>query len=81
MGSMRRIFIDKQYVEIDMWSAHFQLLSRKYPYALAIREYISSRERHLEAVLKAAGIKCWIMKQLFIMPILGGPIHRQLEGE
>lgn len=55
LGSMRRIFIDKQYVEVDTENAHLKLLSGKCHHALAIHEYILNRKQHLEAVQEVAG--------------------------
>eukprot|EP00873_Tetraselmis_striata_P028813 jgi/Tetstr1/449077/TSEL_036290.t1 len=74
LGSLRRILIDKKYVEVDMENAHFQLLAGKYPDARSIHDYISNREQHLLAVQHAAGVKRWVAKQLFIMLIFGGSV-------
>lgn len=49
-GAMRRTLVYKQYVEVDMENAHFNLLAGKYPDATDVHDYIDNRDAHLEAV-------------------------------
>lgn len=73
-GSMRRALIKNRYVEVDMENAHFKLLAGKYPDAVPINDYISSRDSHLESVQSAAGVPRSVAKQLFLILIFGGTI-------
>ena len=74
LGKLRKILADGRYVEVDVKSAHLNILSREYLRETVIRQFCDNRDEILQKIMQVTGKPRSVVKELFIRLTYGGSL-------